>query len=75
MDFRGFDSSTILIFRGGILMSVGDLPESLRRAILVGVMSVGRSGVARQGSLALLVHLDVGAAVLLRRLVLLKLRH
>ena len=28
MDFRGFDSSIILILRGGILMSIGDFPES-----------------------------------------------
>ena len=43
--FRGFDSSTILIQRGGILMSIGDFPESLRQAILVGIMLVGRLGV------------------------------
>ena len=36
MDFRGSDSSIILILRGGILMSIGDFPESLSRAILVG---------------------------------------
>ena len=34
MGFRGFDSSTILILRGGILASVGILPEFLRQAIL-----------------------------------------
>ena len=45
MDFRGFDSSIILILRGGILMSIGDFPESLSQAILVGVMLVGRLGV------------------------------
>ena len=27
LDFRGFDSSRILIVRGGILMSIGDFPE------------------------------------------------
>ena len=27
MDFRGFDSSIILILWGGILMSIGDFPE------------------------------------------------
>ena len=27
-DFRGFDSRIILILRGGILMSMGDFPES-----------------------------------------------
>ena len=36
VDFKGFDSSIILISRGGILMSVGDFPESLSQAILVG---------------------------------------
>ena len=36
VDFRGFDSSMILILRGGILMSIGDFPESLSRAMLVG---------------------------------------
>ena len=45
MDFRGFDSSTISILRGGILMSIGNFPESLSQAILVGIMLVGRSGV------------------------------
>ena len=41
VDFRGFDSSTILIYRGGILMSMGDLPESLSRAMLAGILLVG----------------------------------
>ena len=45
VDFRGFDSSIILILRGGILMSMGDFPESLGQAMLVGVMLVGRLGV------------------------------
>ena len=45
MDFRGFDSSIVLILRGGILMSIGDSPESLSQAILVGIMLVGRLGV------------------------------
>ena len=27
-DFRGFDSSIVLILRGGIIMSVGDITES-----------------------------------------------
>ena len=34
-----------LIIRGGILMSIGDFPESLSQAILVGIMLVGRLGV------------------------------
>ena len=45
VDFGGFDSSTILILRGGILMSIGDFPESSSRAMLVGTMLVGRLGV------------------------------
>ena len=44
MDFRGFDSRIISIIRGGILMSIGDFPESLSQAILVGIMLVGRLG-------------------------------
>ena len=43
--FRRFDSSMILILRGGILMSIGDFPESLSQAMLVGIMLVGRLGV------------------------------
>ena len=35
--FRRFDSSIILIVRGGILMSVGDFPECLRQQILAGI--------------------------------------
>ena len=38
----------ILILRGGILMSGGDLLESLSQAMLVGVMLVGRLGVGYQ---------------------------
>ena len=45
VDFRGFDSSIILIVRGGILMSIGDFPECLSQAMLVGTMLVGRLGV------------------------------
>ena len=33
VDFRGFDSSIILIQRGGILRPIGDLPESLSQAM------------------------------------------
>ena len=43
--FGGLDSSIILIQRGGILRSIGDFPESLRQAMLVGTMLVGRLGV------------------------------
>ena len=45
LDFRGFDSSRIVILRGGILMSIGNFPESLSQAILAGRFSVGRLGV------------------------------
>ena len=44
LDFRGFDSSIILIIRGWILMSTGNFPESLSQAILVGIILVGRLG-------------------------------
>ena len=46
VDFRGFDSSIILILRGGIPRPKGNFPESLSQAMSVGVMFVGRSGVA-----------------------------
>ena len=52
MDFRGFDSIIILILRGGILMSIGNFPESSSQAILVGIMLVGRLGVVVHGSCA-----------------------
>ena len=43
VDFRGFDSSTILMLRDGILISIGEFPESLSRAMLVGVIrEIGR---------------------------------
>ena len=45
LDFRGFDSSRILILRGGIIMSIGNFLESLSQAILVGRFLVGRLGV------------------------------
>ena len=38
LDFRGLDSS--------IILSLRDLPESLSQGILVGIISVGRLGVA-----------------------------
>ena len=43
-DFRGFDSSRILILRGGILMSMGNSLERLSQAILAGNLSreIGR---------------------------------
>ena len=48
MDFRGFDSSIILILRGGIPRPIGDFPESLSQAMLVGVMLVGGLGVGNK---------------------------
>ena len=45
LDFRGLDSSRILILRGGILMSIGNILESLSQAIVVGIILVGRLGV------------------------------
>ena len=74
VDFRGFDSSIILIQRGGILpesliyMSIGNFPESLSQAMLVGVMLVGGLGVCTISLLAIMLciviscltcHLDV----------------
>ena len=35
--FKVFDSSRILIIRGGILRPMQDFPESLSQAILVGI--------------------------------------
>ena len=45
MDIRGLDSNISLIIRGGIVMSIGDFPESLSQAILVGIMLVRRLAV------------------------------
>ena len=45
LDFRGFDSSRILNSRGGIPRPIGDFPEGLSQAILVGIMLVGKLGV------------------------------
>ena len=45
LDFRRFDSSRILMLRGGILLSKGNSPEDLSQAILAGIILVGRLGV------------------------------
>ena len=48
LGFRGFDSSRLLILRGGILMSVesiGGLPESSTRGLLVAQLLVFGLGV------------------------------
>ena len=37
LGFRGFDSSIILILRGGILMSIGSFPEMSSQQILEGI--------------------------------------
>ena len=41
LDFRGFDSSIILILRGGILRSMGIFPEVFNQPILAGIILVG----------------------------------
>ena len=57
MDFRGFDSSIILMLRGGISRRIGKLPGSLSQAILVGIMLVGRLGIKRLPGAPLRLHL------------------
>ena len=49
IDFRGFDSSVVLIFRGGISRPIGNFPESLSQAILVVIILVGRLGIGLRG--------------------------
>ena len=44
VDSRGFDSSRILMLRGGILTSIGNFPEVLSQQILAGIILGGRSG-------------------------------
>ena len=45
LDLRGFDSSIILILRGGILMSIRNFPEMLSQQIL-GMILLGRLGIS-----------------------------
>ena len=45
LDFKGFDSSIILILRGGLFVSVGNFPEIRSQTILAGIILVGRLGV------------------------------
>ena len=40
MDFGGFDSSRILIQKGGVLMSIGYFPEVLSQGILIGIIRI-----------------------------------
>ena len=51
LDFRGYDSSRILLQRGGILMSIGNFLESLSPRILVGIILVIRE-IGRRSSCA-----------------------
>ena len=44
VDFRGFDSSIMLIVSGGIPRPIADFPKGLTQAMLVGTMLVGRLG-------------------------------
>ena len=48
LDFGGFDSSRILILRGGIPRPKGNCLESLSQGILVGIILVGRLGAQEQ---------------------------
>ena len=59
MDFRGFDSRTMLISRGGIPRPIGNFPESLSQAILVGIMLVGRLGVLVSGMARSRAHANI----------------
>ena len=45
LDVRGFYSNIIFILRGGIPMPIGDFPETLSQAILVGRILARRLGV------------------------------
>ena len=55
LDFRGFDSNIILTVRRELIMSEGTNQQSLRKAILVGIILVGRLGV--QGTHVFSVHI------------------
>ena len=46
LDFRGFDSSRILMLRGGFLVSMGIVQDFLSQQILAGIVLAGRLGVA-----------------------------
>ena len=45
VDFRRFGSSIILVDRGGIPRPIGDFPETLNQAMLVGTLLVGGLGI------------------------------
>ena len=59
LDFGGFDSSNILILRGEILRSIGNLPESLSQRILAGRLLAGRLGVLFGSGLVCLPHIYI----------------
>ena len=46
---RGFDSSIILILRGGIIMSIGNIREIISQRILVGRLGVQNFGIRSAG--------------------------
>ena len=46
LEFGGLATRARSQLRGGILMSTGNFPETLSQRILVGIILVGRSGVA-----------------------------
>ena len=56
LDFRGFDSTGVLILRGGIPVSIGNCLESLSQAILLGIILVGSLGVVSGGIACLTLH-------------------
>ena len=63
LDCRGFYSSIFLIVRGGIPRPIGNSLESLSQQLLVGIISVGRLGVAfplRRGA-SVFTHVAVSA--------------
>ena len=59
LDFGGFDTSNILILRGEILRSIGNLPESLSQRILAGRLLAGRLGVLFGSGLVCLPHIYI----------------
>ena len=52
LDFGGFDSSRILISRGGIPRPLGNFRESLSQQTLEGIILAGRLGVGGQAARA-----------------------
>ena len=44
LDFRGFDTSIILILRGGVLVCIGGFPEIVSQRILAGMILAGGLG-------------------------------